>query len=574
MFFTFTVPVPVVKGKVFTKNVRSFKYIHYQYDSVYDPVKKYANPKRTTIGKVCDDDPSLMYPNPNYYKFFPEEQFPQLSSSPRSSCLRVGTYLVIKKIMHEYLLQPMIHDIIGRKYGLFLDLMAYTIICENNAGQYYPDYAYNHPLFTEDMKIYSDSTVSDFLQSITVNDSVAFLNAWNERQDHREKIYISYDSTNKKSQAGDIDCVELGHSKNGIIDTVFNYSIAYDRNNRVPLFYEQYPGSITDVAQLQQMISKAQSFGYKRAGFILDRGYFSKENIRYMDQNGYSFVIMMKGMKKLAKEIVKRVSGTFEKTWSNRIREFSVNGTTVEGRLFPSDEKSRYFHIYYSDYKAATEKEDLAGTLEQMEDWMKEHQGKEAELSGAYRYYYDLVYWHEGWKDQKFMNGVPKEKVIEESMRLCGYFVIITSEKMSAKEALLLYKSRDDSEKLFRGDKSYLGNKSHRVYSNESFRSKIFIEFASLIVRNRMYTALAEKMKENGRRNYMTVPAAVRELEKIEMIRYGNSVYKPDHALSKTQKHILSAFDIDSQYIKKELGALSIELESLEKQYSPKDNSD
>lgn len=212
MFFTFTVPVPVVKGKVFVKNVRSFKYIHYQYDSVYDPVKKYANPKRTTIGKVCDDDLSLMYPNPNYYKFFPDEQFPQLSSSPRSSCLRVGTYLVIKKIMHEYLLQPMIHDIIGRKYGLFLDLMAYTIICENNAGQYYPDYAYNHPLFTEDMKIYSDSTVSDFLQSITVNDSVAFLNAWNERQDHREKVYISYDSTNKKSQTGDIDCVELGHS--------------------------------------------------------------------------------------------------------------------------------------------------------------------------------------------------------------------------------------------------------------------------------------------------------------------------------------------------------------------------
>jgi hypothetical protein len=179
----------------------------------------------------------------------------------------------------------MIHDIIGKKYGLFLDLMAYAIICENNAGQYYPDYAYNHPLFTENMKIYSDASVSDFLRSITVDDSVSFLNAWNEKQDHREKIYISYDSTNKKSQAGDIDCIEVGHSKSGIPDTIFNYSIAYDRNNRVPLFYEQYPGSITDIAQLQQMIEKAKSFGYKNIGFILDRGYFCKENIRYMDEN-------------------------------------------------------------------------------------------------------------------------------------------------------------------------------------------------------------------------------------------------------------------------------------------------
>ena len=572
MFMDFTVPVPVQKGRVFTKKVRGFRYVHYQYDSVYDPVKKYSNPKRTTIGKIDENDPSRMFPNPNYYKFFPDEQLPELSSSGRSSCLKVGSYIVIKKIIHEYLLQPMIHDIIGKKYGLFLDLMAYAIVCENNAGQYYPDYAYNHPLFTENMKIYSDASVSDFLRSITVDDSVSFLNAWNEKQDHREKIYISYDSTYKKSQAGDIDGIEVGHSKSGIPDTIFNYSIAYDRNNRVPLFYEQYPGSITDIAQLHQMIEKAKSFGYKNVGFILDRGYFCKENIRYMDENRYSFVIMMKGMKSLVKEIVKEVSGTFEKTWSDRIREYSVNGITVERRLFPSDEKNRYFHIYYSDYKAASEKDDLAQMLDQMEDWMKEHRGEEAELSRTYSYYYDLVYWHEGQKDQKFMMGVPKEAVIEESMGLCGYFVIITSEQMTAKEALLLYKSRDDSEKLFRGDKSYLGNRSNRTYSSESFRSKIFIEFAALIVRNRIYTSLTEKMKEDGKKNYMTVPAAIRELEKIEMIRYGNSVYKLDHALSKTQKHILSAFDIDTNYMKKELGSLSIELEAIEKNGKKSDN--
>ena len=131
-----------------------------------------------------------------------------------------------------------------------------------------------------------------------------------------------------------------------------------------------------------------------------------------------------------------------------------------------------------------------------------------------------------------------------------------------------------DSEKLFRGDKSYLGNKSNRVYSSESFRSKIFIEFAALIVRNRIYTSLTEKMKEDGKKNYLTVPAAIRELEKIEMIKYGNSVYKLDHALSKTQKHILSSFDIDANYMKKELGSLSIELEAIEKEYGKKSDSD
>ena len=63
---------------------------------------------------------------------------------------------------------------------------------------------------------------------------------------------------------------------------------------------------------------------------------------------------------------------------------------------------------------------------------------------------------------------------------------------MTAKEALLLYKNRDASEKLFRGDKSYLGDKSLRIYADSAAESKIFIEFLALIIRNRIYNCLKE----------------------------------------------------------------------------------
>ena len=39
---------------------------------------------------------------------------------------------------------------------------------------------------------------------------------------------------------------------------------------------------------------------------------------------------------------------------------------------------------------------------------------------------------------------------------------------MTAKDALILYKNRDASEKLFRGDKSYLGDKSLRIYGDSA----------------------------------------------------------------------------------------------------------
>ena len=74
-----------------------------------------------------------------------------------------------------------------------------------HAGQYYPTYAYGHPLFTEGMHIYSDTKVSDSLCGMTGEESIGFLNDWNASCDHREKIYISYDSTNKNSEDGNIE---------------------------------------------------------------------------------------------------------------------------------------------------------------------------------------------------------------------------------------------------------------------------------------------------------------------------------------------------------------------------------
>jgi hypothetical protein len=73
------------------------------------------------------------------------------------------------------------------------------------------------------MRIFSDSKVSGFLKEVTIEQRIHFLNTWNKRRDHREKIYISYDSTNKISQAGDIDMVELGHSKENGETDIFKY---------------------------------------------------------------------------------------------------------------------------------------------------------------------------------------------------------------------------------------------------------------------------------------------------------------------------------------------------------------
>ena len=70
------------------------------------------------------------------------------------------------------------------------------------------------------------------------------------------------------------------------------------------------------------------------------------------------------------------------------------------------------------------------------------------------------------------------------------------------------------------------------------------------------------------KQNYMTVPAALKELEKIEMLKGADNEYNLDYAVTATQKAILKAFDMTSDNVHKQARAISsdlarIELESL-----------
>ena len=62
----------------------------------------------------------------------------------------------------------------------------------------------------------------------------------------------------------------------------------------------------------------------------------------------------------------------------------------------------------------------------------------------------------------------------------------------------------------------------------------------------------------------MTVPAALKELEKIVMIRHLDGIYRLDHAITKTQKTILDSFvltEANVRYQTQEIGKILQETE-------------
>ena len=150
MYLNTTVKIPEIKGKIIAKKKGTTTYILYQYGSEYHPEKQYSVPLRTIVGKMSSSDSTLMFPNERFQSYFPEVELPEeLPLAYRSCCLKIGSCVIIQKILNEYKLIPMLQKRFGSDTGLILDLVSYLIIEEENAGQYYPDFAFTHPLMTD-----------------------------------------------------------------------------------------------------------------------------------------------------------------------------------------------------------------------------------------------------------------------------------------------------------------------------------------------------------------------------------------------------------------------------------------
>ena len=104
MYLDFLVAIPSEKGKITTKPKGNAVYVNYELGREYNRDKKYNVPKRVTIGKLAKGNDGMMVPNDKFLTYFPETELPEDKfNASRSSCLRIGAYIIIQKILDECL---------------------------------------------------------------------------------------------------------------------------------------------------------------------------------------------------------------------------------------------------------------------------------------------------------------------------------------------------------------------------------------------------------------------------------------------------------------------------------------
>lgn len=517
-----------------TVRTKSGTYVYLTQRVEYSSKLKCSRPKRIAIGKLNEE--GMLIPNQNYFDLYGKPVELDVPGE-RADSVSCGPFVVVDAITRKTQLMDVLESVFPEQWEKILDLATYMMMTENNVMQYFEDYGYHHALFNESN--FTDSAIGRLFDNMSIKDMDLFIRAWVKM--HADKdIYISYDSTNMNCVAGNLELAEYGHAKDNPDLPQVNMSLGYNQTGNKPLFYSLYPGSIIDNTECEKMVERAKYYECGNIGFILDRGYFSKKNIRYFERNGYDYILMTKGNAGFVQEAVEECQAILRNGYTNYIEEHELYGMTLEKDLFGTG-KTEYVHVYYDGIQAEKEKIIINGRYKKMDEIMEEKVQRKTQRKEdvkAYEGYYKVRFDDNGY----LLAYQRKEKKIKEMINKVGYFVIVTSKKMDAAEAVSIYRDRDAVEKTFRMEKSYLGFDVFRVHDTEKLESKVFISFVALIIRNEIYQALKPMYKKNRKEN--TVPKVIREYERLGITKLSDNKYHVRYSLTSRQKKILGAVGV------------------------------
>jgi transposase len=144
---------------------------------------------------------------------------------------------------------------------------------------------------------------------------------------------------------------------------------------------------------------------------------------------------------------------------------------------------------------------------------------------------------------------------IDQYLHKCGYYILVTSEKMSAEEALLAYSKRDCVEKVFMALKSFLGMDKIGTQTDESIHAKSLIWFVAAILHSLLFTG-SKDLRVSDRKTF-TVPSVVDLLEEINSYKnLMTSQYERRYKPNRKQSDILKALGISTTDIDDRISVL------------------
>ena len=335
----------------------------------------------------------------------------------------------------------------------------------------------------------------------------------------------------------EMNTLNLGYNRDREKLPQINLGMYFGETSRLPIYYCVYPGSILDKTHLQYMMQDNEILGIKKVKFVMDKGFYSLSNVRFMQEKGYLFILCISNSLTASKKILEKY-----RTMLTSSRYYSkvhdVYATSKNTDKYGVDAN---LHIFYDPTKAMLEENELYQEISILENRLLQTKKIPSKIAQKkYEKYFDIS------ENDGIISYKHNYEKIDNEKACNGFFLLLTTDtEKNADEILEIYKRKDLVEKSFDNLKNHMDLKRIRCHNKSTTEGKIFVAFIGLIIKSHMENILSEYMDNNN----STIEKVIRELKKIKVVtlQNGKRLINP---LTKKQKEILTFFKITEIDIK------------------------
>ena len=171
-------------------------------------------------------------------------------------------------------------------YKQILSIAYYLILEDQNPLFRFRKWAklHRHP-YGEDIP---SQRSTELFQSITEEAKMQFFRLQGKRR--VEKEYWAYDSTSISSYSQTIKQVKYGKNKDGDKLPQINLALLFGEESGLPFYYRKLAGNIPDVKTIHELIRELDVLGYHKVKLVMDRGYYSQDNINALYKDHRKFL--------------------------------------------------------------------------------------------------------------------------------------------------------------------------------------------------------------------------------------------------------------------------------------------
>ena len=397
-------------------------------------------------------------------------------------------------------------------YKQILSVAYYLILEDQNPLFRFKKWAalHKHP-FGKDIP---SQRSTELFQSITEEAKMQFFRLQGKRR--VEKEYWAYDSTSISSYSETIKQVKYGKNKDGEKLPQINLALIFGEESGLPFYYRKLAGNIPDVKTIRELLRELDVLGYEKIKLVIDRGYYSADNINALYKEHLKFLCGTSTALKFARDYIREIGPDkdryeyynsdlelyiFSKTISwNYEQERPYKGDTVK------EERRMYLHLYFNPDKFADDGKALNRKLDSLKEELLS--GKHVpEHEKDYRKYFEIRE-----TPKRGISLSYKQEAINAARERYGFFVLISNEVKDPVTALSLYRMRDVIEKAFWNIKERLNLRRTLTSSESSLEGKLFVEFVALIY----LSYIKKKMEDAGLFSRYTMHELLDELDVIE----------------------------------------------------------